>query len=47
MDGTLEKDFLKSDENIAKAYQDITVKTVSDMEEVSSEQIGKKVFLLK
>lgn len=47
MEGTLEKDFLKSEENIEKAYQDITVKTVPDMEEMSSEQIGKNGILVE
>lgn len=47
LEGTLEKDFLKADEDIAKTYQDITVKTVSDMEEVSLEQIGEKGILIE
>ncbi|MBD5087473.1 MAG: ABC transporter permease [Clostridiales bacterium] len=47
LEGTLEKDFLKSEENIDKTYQDIRVKTVSNMEEISSEQIGENDILIQ
>lgn len=47
LEGTLGKDFLKSDENIARAYQDIKVKIVSNKEEISSEQIGEKGILIE
>lgn len=47
LEGTLKQDFLEAGENIPKAYQNINVEAVPDLEEISAEQIGENGILVQ